>query len=140
MLKGLSEQVATVRYNTITSVLDVLLLFVLLPRWGTAGYLFTFVATHVLNFALSLRRLVLASGCRPGVRSALQTGLCAAISCAGALLLPQTGGWWGLCLLRAAVFTAVYLAFACLSGTAELCLPQSLRLPGGETAKARDDG
>ena len=140
MLKGLSEQVATVRYNTITSVLDVLLLFFLLPRWGTAGYLFTFVATHVLNFALSLRRLVLASGCRPGVRAALQTGLCAAVACAGALLLPQMGGWWGLCLLRAAVFTAVYLAFACLSGTAELCLPQSLRLPGGETAKARDDG
>ena len=140
MLKGLSEQVATVRYNTITSVLDVLLLFFLLPRWGTAGYLFTFVATHVLNFALSLRRLVLASGCRPGVRAALQTGLCAAAACAGALLLPQAGGWWGLCLLRAAVFAAVYLAFACLSGTAELCLPQSLRPTGGTPANARTDG
>ena len=140
MLKGLSEQVATVRYNTITSVLDVLLLFFLLPRWGTAGYLFTFVAAHVLNFALSLRRLVLASGCRPGVRAALQTGLCAAAACAGALLLPQTGGWWGLCLLRAAVFTAVYLAFACLSGTAELCLPQSLRPVGSPPVNARTDG
>lgn len=139
MLKGLSEQVATVRYNTITSVLDVLLLFFLLPRWGTVGYLVTFVATHVLNFALSLRRLLLASGCRPGIRAAMRTGLCAAAACGGALLLPQTGGWWSVCLLRTGVFTAVYLLLACLSGTAELCLPQSLRLTDG-AANARADG
>ena len=57
MLKGLSEQVANVRYNTITSALDVALLFVLLPRYGLGGYVFTFIAAHLVNFALSLRRL-----------------------------------------------------------------------------------
>ena len=34
MLKGLSEQVANVRYNTLTSALDAVLLVLLLPRWG----------------------------------------------------------------------------------------------------------
>lgn len=47
MLKGLSEQVANVRYNTITSALDVALLFVLLPRYGLGGYVFTFIAAHL---------------------------------------------------------------------------------------------
>ena len=62
MLKGLSEQVANVRYNTITSALDVALLFVLLPRYGLGGYVFTFIAAHLVNFALSLRRLLRVTG------------------------------------------------------------------------------
>lgn len=65
MLKGLSEQVANVRYNTITSALDVALLFVLLPRYGLGGYVFTFIAAHLVNFALSLRRLLRVTGCGP---------------------------------------------------------------------------
>ena len=64
MLKGLSEQVANVRYNTITSALDVALLFVLLPRYGLGGYVFTFIAAHLVNFALSLRRLLRVTGLR----------------------------------------------------------------------------
>ena len=58
MLKGLSEQVANVRYNTLTSALDAVLLVLLLPRWGLGGYIFAFAATHLLNLTLSLRRPV----------------------------------------------------------------------------------
>ena len=66
MLKGLSEQVANVRYNTLTSALDAVLLVLLLPRWGLGGYIFAFAATHLLNFTLSLRRLLIVTGCPTG--------------------------------------------------------------------------
>ena len=72
MLKGLSEQVANVRYNTITSALDVALLLVLLPRYGLGGYVFTFIAAHLVNFALSLRRLL----CVTGLRASASARLC----------------------------------------------------------------
>lgn len=58
MTKGLGQQKACVRYNIITSLLDILFLFLLLPRYGMDGYLVSFLVTHLLNFILSLRRLL----------------------------------------------------------------------------------
>ena len=58
MTKGLGQQKACVRYNIITSSMDVALLYILLPRYGMIGYFFSFFVTHLLNFALSLRRLL----------------------------------------------------------------------------------
>ena len=58
MIKGLGEQKASVRYNILTSALDVIFLFLLLPKYGMNGYFFSFLVTHLLNFILSLRRLL----------------------------------------------------------------------------------
>ena len=58
LLKGLIEQVASMRYNTLTSALEVALLWVLLPRYGVDGFFFSFVLTHGLNFFLSIARLL----------------------------------------------------------------------------------
>ena len=58
MTKGLGQQKACVRYNILTSAMDVALLFVLLPQYGMMGYYLSFLVTHVLNFGLSLRRLL----------------------------------------------------------------------------------
>ena len=58
MTKGLGQQKACVRYNIITSSMDVVLLFLLLPKYGMMGYFFSFLVTHLLNFVLSLRRLL----------------------------------------------------------------------------------
>ena len=57
MIKGLGQQKASVRYNILTSAMDVLFLFILLPRYGMAGYFFSFLVTHLINFGLSIRRL-----------------------------------------------------------------------------------
>jgi O-antigen/teichoic acid export membrane protein len=38
--------------------MDVSLLFLLLPRYGIAGYFASFLITHVINFILSFRRLI----------------------------------------------------------------------------------
>ena len=58
MIKGLGQQKANVRYNIITSTMDVIGLFILLPKLGMQGYLFSFLVTHLLNFILSLSRLM----------------------------------------------------------------------------------
>jgi stage V sporulation protein B len=62
MNKGLGQQVYSVRYNILTSGLDILFLYILLPVYGMQGYFWSFLVTHVINFVLSLRRLLLASG------------------------------------------------------------------------------
>ncbi len=58
MIKGLGQQKASVRYNILTSTMDVALLFFLLPKYGIRGYFFSFLVTHLLNFGLSIRRLM----------------------------------------------------------------------------------
>ena len=58
MIKGLGQQKASVRYNILTSAMDVAFLFLLLPRYGMQGYYFSFLVTHLINFGLSIRRLL----------------------------------------------------------------------------------
>jgi stage V sporulation protein B len=58
MVKGLGQQKVCVRYNIFTSALDVAFLYVLLPSYGMAGYYGSFLLTHLINFVLSLRRLL----------------------------------------------------------------------------------
>lgn len=58
MIKGLGQQKASVRYNILTSVMDLVLLYFLLPRYGIVGYFFSFALTHAINFILSIRRLL----------------------------------------------------------------------------------
>lgn len=62
MTKGLGQQKICVRYNILTSAMDVVLLFILLPNYGMEGYFLSFLITHVLNFVLSLRRLLKITG------------------------------------------------------------------------------
>lgn len=58
MIKGLGQQRVCVRYNIFTSALDVFFLFLLLPRSGMRGYYISFFVTHLINFLLSLGRLL----------------------------------------------------------------------------------
>lgn len=68
MHKGLGEQVYCVRVNTLTNLLDVVFLFITLPRYGIAGYYFTYFFTHLVNFSLSLLRLLKLTDANPGSR------------------------------------------------------------------------
>lgn len=62
MTKGLGQQKICVRYNIITSAMDVLGLYFLLPLFGMKGYFISFFITHLINFLLSLRRLLIITG------------------------------------------------------------------------------
>ena len=92
MTKGLGQQKACVRYNILTSFMDVALLFLLLPRYGMRGYYFSFLVTHALNFMLSLRRLVKISGIQIRLHAPIRTLMSCGIGLGAAIHLgPVTG-------------------------------------------------
>ncbi len=63
MTKGLGQQKICVRYNILTSSMDVGFLYILLPKYGMLGYYWSFLITHLLNFILSIRLLKKVTGC-----------------------------------------------------------------------------
>ena len=77
MTKGMGQQKANVRYNIFTSTLDVVFLFLLLPRYGMGGYFFSFLVTHLINFLLSLRRLLKITQLKLNYKKAFLSLFCA---------------------------------------------------------------
>ncbi|MDY3224822.1 MAG: MATE family efflux transporter [Candidatus Faecousia sp.] len=104
MTKGLGQQKACVRYNILTSAMDVVFLYFLLPRYGMEGYFASFLVTHLVNFALSLRRLLKITGERipPHVPMLALSAEAAAV--------------WGACHVPAAAARCAvfFLLFLCL--------------------------
>ncbi len=90
MVKGLGQQKASVRYNIITNIMDVTLLFFLLPKYGIAGYFASFLITHVINFVLSLGLLVRISGLKLPFSTPVLTLCSAIIAIWGASFLTTT--------------------------------------------------
>ena len=113
--KGMGQQNANARYNVLTSFLDVAFLWLLLPRLGLGGYYFSFAATHLINFCLSLRRLILVTGIRPRIGPPSRAILCAAAATAASSLLPQGDGIMGL-LLSGGCYLSILGLFWLLSG------------------------
>lgn len=109
MIKGLGQQKHSVRYNIITSVMDLSLLFLLLPRFGIKGYFFSFAVTHALNFFLSLRRLLKITGQRIPLRVPALTAGCA-------LAAVWAAGFLGQPVIRALCFGVIFLCLLFLLG------------------------
>lgn len=109
MTKGLGQQTACVRYNILTSSLDVIFLYLLLPRYGMKGYFVSFLVTHLLNFVLSLRRLLKIAGNVISLTDITRTLIATAVSIALAATLGNTA-------LRIGAFTALYCCILCLFG------------------------
>ncbi len=57
MLKGLDQQIYSMRYNIIDSALCVIMVFFLLPKYSVKGYIFILYASELINFYLSINRL-----------------------------------------------------------------------------------
>ena len=102
MVKGLGQQKASVRYNILTSALDVIFLYLLLPKYGISGYFASFLLTHLLNFILSIRRLMKITGQKLPV---LTPALCLASVVSGIALAAA--------LPHPAARTAAYIAILC---------------------------
>ena len=83
MTKGLGQQAACARYSVISNVLDVALMFVLLPKFGLDGYYWSFTLTHALNFALSLRKTLSVGGVTLDRQFAVLMPACAAFALFG---------------------------------------------------------
>ena len=115
MLKGLGQQTSSMRYNIIDSLVSVMLILWLLPRYAIIGYLITIYASQILNFGLSIRRLQKVTAFQLKLFSWVLTPmLCiaGAISASRLLFRGTTPTLVGL-VLQIAVSGALYMA--CLS-------------------------
>ena len=86
MLKGVGEYRANMRYNIFDAATGLVLVWLLIPRYGVGGYLFSIAATELLNFTLSAARLVRVNG----FRLQLPQWVLSAASLAGSWLLLRT--------------------------------------------------
>ncbi len=126
MNKGLGQQVVCVRYNTFTSLMDVVLLFLLLPKYGIGGYYFSFTVTHLINFYLSARRLVRTAHYQLPLRFAAKALFCSVLACLAAAqtdALFPSGGLPAL-LAQCAVYLLVFFALCSACGALS---PEDLR-------------
>jgi len=100
MLKGLGCQLASMRYSMLDSVLGVSLIFLLLPKYGIAGYVVSLYLTKLINLTLSVSKLMSVSGHAVSFfRAAALTLPCLC------LLLPDKGDFW----VSAPLFTVLYM-------------------------------
>lgn len=57
MLKGLDQQIYSMRYNIIDAAFCVTMVYTVLPVYSVKGYIFILYASEIINFYLSLNRL-----------------------------------------------------------------------------------
>lgn len=107
--KGLGKQKICVRNNIITSAMDVVLLFLLLPKYGMQGYYFSFFVTHLLNFCLSIRLLFRIVGAVIHIKTPLLCLLAAVAAVSIARLIPPGIG-------ECAAFTLIFSLLLLLLG------------------------
>lgn len=125
ILKGLGQQVSTLRYSLIDSALRLLLVVTVVPRTGMAGFLFVMTVSNVLVAVLNLQRLLTVTGMRFRWRQWIVAPMLAvALAALGSHTL-KSNVWFaalpdmvatavGACLL-CGVFGALLYAFGCVS-------------------------
>lgn len=103
MLKGIGEQVYTMRINVIDAAASVISVTVLVPKMGIMGYVAVILISELINFGFSVRRLRAVTGVRLGVPETLPRILLSAVAAAlisNTILQgpPQTSGTLALCI------------------------------------------
>ena len=138
MLKGLGQQVYSMGVNIVDSLLSVILVIFLLPRFGIEGYIMTVYCTELINATLSITRLLSVTDIKPRITDLIIKPLiCVVIS--GAAVSQ-------LAMLDISVFserfklvahmilaTAIYLSLLLLLGSLKIKkLKKGLKLVGNE--------
>jgi len=122
MLKGLDEQVYSLKVNLSDSCLRVMLIAFCVPRFGIAGYLFATFFSVLYNSSLSIGRLMKKNSVRlPFFRWVVLPLCCIGLCCAGSRALFSLLG----------VAENSVLLFVCAAGGCSVLLyPVMLRLTG----------
>ncbi len=82
LLKGLDEQSASMRYNILDSAICVILVGILVPRYSVSGYIFVLFLSEIINFSLSINRLIKKVGLSINpINDFIKPFFCAAFSC-----------------------------------------------------------
>lgn len=76
MQKGIGEQVRIMRYNIAESVVSLLLTYFLLPKYAIVGYIFTLCFSRILNFSLSIHRLIIVTNLKIKLLHIIKSFVC----------------------------------------------------------------
>ena len=57
ILKGLDKQITVLKINILDLITSILLIFIIIPKFGIIGYIFTIYFSEILNFSLSFSSL-----------------------------------------------------------------------------------
>lgn len=68
MLKGLNEQMSSLKFNIADSILRVIAIWLFLPKYGIKAYIILLYASELFNLSLSLGKLISVSGVRINIR------------------------------------------------------------------------
>jgi len=115
MLKGLGQQVHSLWFTVIDSVIRIALIILLLPHFGLIGFLFVMVVSNLLTGLLSTQRLLHVSGaCIKWTRWIILPIL--VVTAAGLLcsIIPVDGILYTVS--SALILTSVYIIFIPLLG------------------------
>lgn len=112
VLKGLNQQVSSMKYNTVDSALRALLIFLLVPVIGMKGYIIMLYAGTTFNALLSINRLIVVSKVKFYMVSWVVLPIISiTISCILSHVIIKAGG---VVQLLFAVFS--YFVFLCIFG------------------------
>ncbi len=122
MLKGLGEQFRSMIINIADAGLSVLLVWILVPKFGIVGYLVTIYISELFNTVLSIHRLLVVSKTTPKVLKWVYLPLASVIGASFAArgvlsLLPDPGSGKLAVCLHILLATGFYLLFVTLSGS-----------------------
>ena len=108
ILKGLNEQLSSMKYNIIDAAVSLVLVTFLLPVTGIAGYVIIICTSEILNFILSFGRLVKITKFKINVANCfIKPIIAAAVSCAVCVFVPVDNT--ALLVAAIALQLAVYL-------------------------------
>ena len=71
MLKGLDQQLSSMKYNILDSGMCVVLVYFLIPKFAIKGYIFILFISEIFNFSLSIRRLITVANVRINIVNSL---------------------------------------------------------------------
>lgn len=122
MLKGLGHQFYSMNINIIDAALSVVLVKLLIPRFGINGYIFIVFAMEVLNFALSATKLLRSSGMKPRlVQWLLKPLLCtvgaSVFTSLSFTFLPRISIPWLALTLHIITAVLLYIILLAITGT-----------------------
>ncbi len=113
LLKGMGQQLASLRYCTTDSLLRIALVFILLHRYGLDGFLWVMAVSNISVALLGLRRLIMVTKARLPLVQGILLPL-AALAAAHLLSAPIVSLW-----ASGAVYALIYLSVV-LIGCKEL--------------------
>ena len=125
LLKGLGEQIYSMRVNIIDSLISVILILILVPSFGINGYIAIIFITEIMNTSLSIIRLLNKTDVRPeifkwifkpAISIITSTFLCRLIfSCVNAVLPTILYGKGGT-IFQIIICALLYVFFSTVTG------------------------